>query len=555
MRLPDGADSYFNVDGAPLNERNPKWLNDDYVKFLRYGQFRVSAVGAGVLGFITNHSYLDNPTFRGMRQSMMTTFPAALLIDLHGNTKKKETSASGQPDENVFDIQQGVAISIWQSPGFKPSGPVMHLDLWGTRHDKYKWLLTHSWSSIGGAKVQPASPTYLLKPRQAEVDSEYASALSLPEIFPVNSLGIATARDHFAVKWSQQEVWDTVKSFAGLTPDQARVQFELGQDARDWKVKLAQADIKDSGPSRQRIQPILYRPFDTRFTYYTGRSRGFHCMPRNEVMRHFLAPGNLGLIGARGLEVAREYDQVFCTRSIIQLHSLSIKEVNYLFPLFLRESEIQGRIGTRDGAGKTVNFSHEFLNRLTKAGLSADPHGAIAVFHYIYAILHSKSYRIRYCDELKTGFPRIPLTRNKSVFTNLANHGADLVALHLLEDDYQYASWNKKEPVGTSPLAKALVRVAGPGSARVEAGFPKLEGARVLINERKWIELVAEDVWTFTVGGYQVCEKWLKDRRGRQLTNEEVATYCKIVAAVRETIRIMKRIDQAIEAAGGWPIS
>lgn len=555
MRLPDGADSYFKVNGAPLDERNPKWLNDDYVKFLRYGQFRIASTGAGILGFITNHSYLDNPTFRGMRQSMAATFTKATFIDLHGNTKKNERSASGAEDENVFDIQQGVAISIWRRPVATSSEELAHLDLWGIRENKYDWLIKHSAVSSDASLLKPTTPNYLFTPLHNETDLQYASALSLPEIFPVHSLGIATARDHLTVKWSPKQVWDTVIHFVSLKSEKAREMFDLGPDASDWKVELAQADLKVSGPSRHCVHPILYRPFDTRFTYYTGHSRGFHCRPRNDVMQHFLVPGNVGLIGARGVEVAREYDQAFCTRVIIQLHTLSLKEVNYVFPLFIRQSGDQERLTTHKQQADAVNFSRRFLEELKAKGLLAHRHGHRAAFHYIYAILYSRSYRLRYSEELKTSFPRIPVTGVMSLFTELSQYGADLIALHLLEEDYELASWNSGSSRRESPLSKLRAEVWGDGSHFVETGYPQFCSDRVWLNTEQWIGPVSDEIWRFKIGGYQVCEKWLKDRRGRKLTDAEVLKYRKVVAAIGETIRIMQCIDQAIEAAGGWPIS
>jgi hypothetical protein len=553
-RLRDGADSYFNVDGASLSERNPKWLNDDYVKFLRYGQSRIASSGAGVLGFITNHSYLDNMTFRGMRQSLITTFSKALLIDLHGNTKRKETTPTGEHDENVFDIQQGVAISLWRRSGHEVPNPYLQLDVWGDRQQKYTWLLAHSASNAEAAPISPVSPNYLLKPRQTDIDDEYATALSLPEIFPTHSLGIATARDHLAVKWSPEQVWETVKRFSKLKPEHARAEFELGPDARDWKVELAQKDIADSGPSRRCIQPILYRPFDVRFTYFTGRSRGFHCMPRNEVMQHFLGAGNVGLIGARGVEVSREYDQVFCTRSVIQLHTLSLKEVNYVFPLFLHANgSQQPLIGGKSGK-QVANLSSEFLEEIKAVGSLDERERDVTAFHYIYAVLHSRSYRRRYDEELKSGFARIPVTRVGPLFRQLAECGADLVALHLLEDRYPFASWNKHQSRSRPPFGNSQPKLCGRGLTSVVRGFPRLDGSRVFINDSRWFEPVPEEVWSFCIGGYQVCEKWLKDRRESDLSDEDVDHYRRIAAAIQRTIETMDQIEKTVNNHHGWPL-
>jgi hypothetical protein len=277
-------------------------------------------------------------------------------------------------------------------------------------------------------------------------------------------------------------------------------------------------------------------------------------MPRNEVMRHFLAGGNIGLIGARGVEVAREYDQVFCTRSIIKLHTLSLKEVNYLFPLFVRENGSQHQLTTLKRPKETANFSDEFLEEIRSVGLPGQSDASIAAFHYIYAVLHSKSYRSRYEQDLKAGFARIPVTRLTPLFTDLAQCGADLVALHLLEADYPFASWSKRPSTSTTPFGGSRPNISGRGPSSVDRGFPRFQDSRVLINESRWFEPVSEEVWAFRIGGYQVCEKWLKDRREMDLSVENIDQYRKIVAALGHTIEMMERIEDVIGRHGGWPL-
>jgi len=272
------------------------------------------------------------------------------------------------------------------------------------------------------------------------------------------------------------------------------------------------------------------------------------------VMQHFKATGNIGLIGARGVEVARQYDQVFCTRSMIQLHTLSLKEVNYLFPLFVRENAGQQQLTTLRRPRETPNFSSAFVQDVESAGLLSQPDWAVAVFHYIYAILYSKSYRVRYEQELKAGFPRVPLTRNMQLLSQLAQCGADLVALHLLEGGYPFASWNKRPSAGSPPFGNARPKLCGRGSSSVSRGFPKFEDGRVLMNESRSFEPVSEDVWAFRVGGYQVSEKWLKDRREIDLSSEDIDHYRNILAALSRTIETMERIEAIIGQHRGWPL-
>src|SRR5205807_1694706 len=301
--------NYFEVDGQSLGERNPKWLNDDYVKFMRFAQWRIEKTGYGVLAFITNHGYLDNPTFRGMRQSLMQTFDDIYILDLHGNSKKKERSPDGTKDENVFDIQQGVAIGIFikrqKKASLSSAVNIYHAHLWGSREvyekigqklligGKYHWLADHDITTTEWVRIEPQLPFYLFTPRDIDLSTEYEKSMKLTDILPVNSTGIVTARDTLTIHWDIDAAWKTVYDFVSLPSETARTKYNLDKDVRDWKVTMAQADLKSSGPSKSNLVPILYRPFDIRYTYYTGKSRGFHCMPRGDVMRHMLRGGNI----------------------------------------------------------------------------------------------------------------------------------------------------------------------------------------------------------------------------------------------------------------------
>ena len=297
-------DDYKQVDGKPLGEKNLKWLQNDYVKFLRYAQWKIEQSGRGVVGMITDHSYLNGLNFRGMRNSLLRSFDDIYILDLHGNSRMKETSPDGSPDNNVFDIQEGVAVAFFVKQGdSRPNGQnakVHHAQRFGTRGSKYDWLHTHDRDSTEWQTLNPASPYYLFVPRDEAIEASYNRYTPVTEVFPVHSVGIVTARDSLTIGWSADEVWNTVNVFSGMDPELARKRYELGNDAQDWKVTLAQQDLRDSGFSRDRVVPILYRPFDVRYTYYTGHSRGFMCRPRSEVMSHMLVGAN------RALHVCRQ---------------------------------------------------------------------------------------------------------------------------------------------------------------------------------------------------------------------------------------------------------
>ena len=558
-RVEGAPESYFSVDGEPLGERNPKWLNDDYVKFIRFAQQRIEHTGYGVLGFVTNHSYLDNPTFRGMRQSLMTTFDEIRLLDLHGNTKKHERAPGDEPDENVFDIQQGVAISIFvkhADSDDSDDGPtrVLHADLWGERETengggKYEWLSGNDIATTDWTPLEPKEPHYLFVPRDEALADEYNEGWKLTDVLPVNSVGIATARDKLAIQWTADDMRRVAADFAALTEPAARERYRLGRDTGDWKVLLAQADVHAHPDAETATVPILYRPFDARYTYYTGQSRGFICRPRQQIMRHMLAGTNIGLSTTRGTEIAGGWEHVFVSRYLTQLHTVSSKEVNYLFPLYIYPPE--GDALELGIANRTSNLDPTFIEELAAAtglrfitdgtGDLNATFGPEDVFRYIYAVLHSPEYRRRYADFLKSDFPLIPLPRNGMLFAELARLGANLTSLHLMEADgadlpaFNVEGHDRVERVHyTAPSDDA------PG--------------HVWFNGEQHFEGISPETWALTIGGYRPAQKWLQDRKGRTLSFDDIDWYQRVCAALAETPRVMLRIDEAIAAQGGWPL-
>ncbi len=545
------VDDYYQVDGRPLGEKNPKWLQDDYVKFLRYGQHRIQQTGAGVLAFITNHGYIDNPTFRGMRQQLMQTFSEIYILDLHGNAKKKETCPDGSEDKNVFDIQQGVSIGIFiKEPGKMGDATVYHADLWGKREGKYDWLNEREIEKTKWETIKPQQPYYLFVSQDKKLLSEYEQGWKITDILESSSLGIATARDDFAIGFSKNEIWERVNEFVSLPEEEARGKYNLGKDVRDWKVSFAQEDLRKSEITKEKVVPILYRPFDFRATFYTGHSRGFICMPRPEIMGHFINRNNLGISTTRTKEIKGEWGHVFCSKNITQLHTVSLKEVNSLFPLYLyptKKADLFGDSGSGEWpagkGGRVPNLSKEFVDALAERvglGFVSDGQGDLKktfgpedVFDWIYGVFHSPQYRQRYAEFLKIDFPRVPMPRDLRQFAEVCEIGRELVALHLVEAEI--LDDKKLWPVFPEK-----------GTGQVEAGYPKYiadadrqDRRRVYINQDQYFEGVEPAVWEFTIGGYQVCEKWLKDRRGRELSYDDIEHYQKIAVALAETIRLM----------------
>lgn len=521
---------YSQIDGVPLNEKNSKWLQDDYVKFIRFGQWKIDKNNQGILAFVTNHGYLDNPTFRGMRQNLLKTFTKIYILDLHGNSKKKEVCPDGSPDQNVFDIQQGVSIGIFIKEENKTSlGTVYHGDLWGSRESKYESLKQLNINTLEWKKVNPQSPFYLFIPQNTNLLEEYNQGWKITDIMPVNSLGIVTARDSLTIQWTAEDVEKTIKDFVSLSEENAREKYKLGKDVQDWKVSFAQDDLRKTGINDHLITPILYRPFDLRYTYYTGKSRGFICRPRNEVMTNLINKKNLGFMVARGIERERDYDQILCSDQIITNHTLSIKENNYLLPLYTYpETENQQ---TNLFEEKIPNLSPKFLTAIKeKLGYIPTPE---TIFYYAYAVFHSPTYRQRYAEFLKIDFPRLPLTKNKQLFTTLATQGETLVNLHLMKSEQ---------------LNNLITKYQGDGENQVTQVIYSPQMQQVSINKNCHFIGIPENVWQFKIGGYQVLDKWLKDRKkdNRKLSNDDIIHYQKIVVALKNTIEIMQEIDTII---------
>ncbi|KAB0242691.1 DNA methyltransferase [Microcystis aeruginosa EAWAG127a] len=555
--------SYFEVDEQPLGEKNPKWLNDDYVKFIRFSQWRIEKTGYGILAFVTNHGYLDNPTFRGMRQSLLKTFDDIYILDLHGNSKKKEVCPDGSPDQNVFDIQQGVAIGIFikYHNGSSNLAKVYHADLWGKREmienqvivgGKYHWLDENDLYSTSWQELQPDSPFYLFKPQNINLRSEYDQFWKITEIMPVNSVGIVTARDSLTIQWNKKEIWDIINDFVNLSPEEARIKYNLGKDSRDWKVNLAQKDIKQSNLCKDKLTPILYRPFDKRYTYYTGNSRGFHCMPRSNVMYNLKDQQNYALITSR-MTKGESFNHVQISGNIVEVICLSPKTSNngFVFPLYLYPTNTPTLFDTEptnSPNGRRPNLAPEFIKELSAKlelefindgkGDEKKTFGPEDIFNYIYAVFHSPQYRQRYAEFLKIDFPRVPLTSNQELFWELVKKGDRLVQLHLMKA-------TGKE-ISSYPVA---------GSNLVEQVKYDENKQQISINSDQYFAGIPPQIWNFYIGGYQVCQKWLKDRKGRHLSYDDLEHYQQIISILGESIAIMETIDIIINKYGGFPFS
>ena len=559
---------YYFCDGKPLAEKNTKWIKNDYVKFLRWAQWRIEQTGQGVLAFITSNGYLDAPTLRGMRQQLMRAFDEIYIVNLHGNSNKNEkVPGTNTQDKNVFDIKEGVAIAIFVKlpPGAKKKkdlAVVRHVDLWGAqRQTKYDWLDDHHVENTKWATLNPVTPHYLFIPQDTKRLKEYETGWKVTDMMPLNGWGIATRKDYLLIGFEKKEMQRRFEIIRGSTPRDAVQKYKIVQ-GEDW-VEKAQGNLK--GDLKPDIHPILYRPFDVRWTLYRKEliERGDH---RFNIMQHLLQD-NLSLITTR---ITKEPFSVLAYPGLSE-HKASVRyDGTFVFPLYLYPN---GHMPEADlfahDNGRRPNLSAAFIKEFeAKLQVKFVPDGLgkpgkrevgpELIFHYAYAVFHSPAYRERYAEFLRTDFPRLPITSNYELFRVLCSHGGDLVDLH---------ARGKGEPRGIGFPVKGdnvieEVRYQSPQISQTDADSKSVKSAksadapvgRVWINDRQYVEGVPESAWTFPIGGYLPAQKWLKDRVGRTLGFIEQEEYKRIIWSLLETKRLMAEIDASINTHGGWPL-
>ena len=501
-------DAYKKEPGGrvPLNERNPKWLNDDYVKFIRLAQNYIEKKGEGIIGFINPHGYLDNPTFRGMRWNLLKTFDKIYTIDLHGNSKKKETCPDGSKDENVFDIMQGVSINLFVKTGKKGKdelGKVYHKDLYGVRQQKYDFLDGATIESVGYEEILPKAPMYFFVPKDFGLEEEYNNGINVLDLFSLTNVGVVTANDKVLINQECNSLYKKVRDFYNI-------------------------EISDSC-----INEITYRPFDNQYIYYDTKLVE---RSRDKFMSHMRHEDNLALLIGRQGQVCgnNRWNLVYIAKGIVDFN-VFYRGGGNVFPLYLYKKNM----GKEE---RIVNFNKELYDNIAQGltylpcyddNLLVDPiseyNGVLYpqdLFDYIYAVLHSPSYRERYKEFLKIDFPRIPYPTDWEKFRDLSEKGEELRQLHLMED------LPSKTGV-TFPVA---------GSLQVDCY--RWENNRVYINAEQYFEGVSESAWNFYIGGYQPAQKWLKDRKGMTLCMEDVLHYQRIIYVLQQTERIMQEIDK-----------
>ena len=532
-----------------LKERNPKWINDDYVKFMRYSQHYIEKNGSGVLAFINPHGFLDNPTFRGMRWNLLKTYDKIYTIDLHGNSKKKEISPDGSPDQNVFDIMQGVAISVFVKTGKNKTnqlGKVFHYDLYGKRDLKYSFLNENSIKSIQFNELPNIEPMYFMVQKDFEAQKNYDEGFSISELFTLNNVGVVTSRDSFVIDEKKEALIKRIKAFFELSKDELLSNYKIREN-KSWKIEEVKTKAKDF--IEKDIKLISYRPFDNRFIYYND---DFIERSRTEVMQHFVGD-NFGLTLCKQFKTGETYQHCFVTNKVIESCQVSNKtsEITSTFPLYLYP-ENKGQQTIEEITKRTPNLNQEIINKIAKKiGLTftnekeeaKNTFAPINILDYIYAVLHSPTYRSTYKEFLKIDFPRVPYPKDEKTFWELVKLGGELRKIHLLES-------NKVEDYITSyEMAENAendhnVITTKIGKKDWEIIDTEKQLGRIWINESKYFDNIPQTAWEFYIGGYQPAQKWLKDRKERELKFEDILHYQKIIVALTETDRIMKEIDK-----------
>lgn len=500
-------------------------IEDDYIKFIRLAEYYISKNGYGILAMITNNSFVDAITRRTMRGHLLKTFDELYVLDLGGDVKRAEILGEGEYDHNVFDIQQGVSISIFLknlAKEKKPTrGTLYYKRLKGDRKTKYNLLSSLSLKSAGFEKVETTEPNFYFFPRENSAVNHYEQFEPINKIFRSYSSGVQTKKDEIAVQFKKQDIEAVVKAFQTLDIDQIKTQYNVTDDGA-WKASNAKKDILTG---KYDILPIQYRVFDFRYTALTQKSGGFLGRPRFEIMRHMLDGSNVGMIINR--QHVGEYFSFSFVSKFICNHGtfyLGNRGQDYLLPLYVWE-----KMGELDE--KRSNLDPNFFTGVKKKIPKVTPE---SLFDYIYAVLHSPAYRKRYAEFLKSDFPRIPYPQDEKTFNALAKLGGEIRALHLMEakvlEDFVtgYPIGGDHEVV--KPRWEDTDKAAGLG--------------RVHINPQQYFDRVPKTAWEFYIGGYQPAQKWLKDRQGRTLSMDDIRHWQRVIVALLETDRLMKEIDK-----------
>lgn len=507
-----------------LNERKIN-LNDDYIKFIRYAQCKIDGYNSGdtkieslkkgIIGIITNNSYLDGISHRQMRKSLLETFDEIYILNLHGNSIKGET------DKNVFDIRVGVSIALFVKKQTK-SNKIGKLFYFSTldnnifyRKDKFNFLEKNNLKSINWKKLKPKKPNYWFVERDLSLEKSYNKFWSLKEIFKMYSSGIQTKRDRITIHFSKKSLKELKNNFLKLSENELKEKYSL-ENGRDWSIKNAIEDLK----TNDNIQKIDYRPFDFRFTFLSKKSKKFIAYPRYKIMKHFENKENIGLCFSRIWDLKKNYTGFFVTKFISDVHFSNGQ--TYVAPLYIYNEKFN-KLDTVEE--KSVNFTKEFQKYFYKK--YKEYKKPEEILSYIYAVLNNPNYRKKYFEFLKSDFPKIPFVNDEKIFDKLSKIGKKLIDLHLLK---------------TKLSIKDIIFEAKEDSFFIEK--IKFCKNKLFINSTDHFEGISKEVFDFEIGSYKVIDKYLKSRKGLKLSFDEIQEIKKISKSIEKTIKIMKKLKK-----------
>lgn len=522
-------DDYKYTAGVFFNERK-HWLNDDYVKFIRYAQNISESADSGIMAYICPHGFIDNPTFRSMRWNLLEAYEEIYVLNLHGNINRKEKCPDGSKDENVFDIQQGVSINFFVKKNRNHNKPakVFYFDLYGERNVKYEYLMNTNFLSINWEELAPSDPYYFFAPKDFSNSDSYDQGFAIEQLFINNSVGFVSGNDELNISFTPEEQEKKIEDLLTMDESDWRIKYKRPKDSSDWIYVNAKKDAQQNkGVS---IRAVSYRPLDTRYTYYTGVTKGLYARPLRKIMEHFIKGENLALITAKSNK-SKKCDHFYISNEITEAKCGESTTQSAVFPIFWYE-EVFGGVELRSNLN--LDIIKEIQKRIDKRFVAKKDvvdrqyFDSYDLIYYIYAVLYSPKYRELYKEELTVGFPKIQYPKDYTYFAKMSELGKRLCLLHL-----------KKGSVQTDSIECELHGKA------IE--YYKYKNNCISYSKDGNIQNITEAEWEFSIGGYPVLQKWLKDRKGRIITKEEATAFAENISIVRETISIMQIIDSTIE--------